>query len=300
MGKYRITCQGAVDPNYTFSYSPAALTIGPAALSITASSPHIVYGTRTPRIHPIYSGLASWESGPTALPRCKTKAPTHSAVGRFPTSCSGAADSNYAITYHHGSLEINPAPLKIKATSLSLPYGHHLPHLSWTANFVKGDRSTSLAAQPKCTTSALLDSTRAIVGPAGKYTIACAGAAARNYVMEYQPGTLTVTLARVGLKYAGDRSLRVGQAASLSAYLFATKITPIVGRTISFTLGAGATAQVCTSTVTDTRGYGSCTIDSVQQPQGEVTITMRFAGDPAGPTHDYALGKSSLPIVVRK
>jgi MBG domain (YGX type)/Bacterial Ig-like domain (group 3)/FG-GAP repeat len=300
MGTYPITCSGGADSNYSFSYRPATLTVLPAALSVTASSPSTVYGKPIPRVLPIYKGLVDSQIKPKVPPVCHTTATARSGAGVYPTSCSGARDRNYAITYYEGSLKINRAHLRIKPFSLLLPYGHRVRRFGWEGNFVKGDSSASLTAQPKCTTTAQLDKKRNIVGPAGKYSISCSGAAAKNYIIRYKPGALTVTLAQIGIKYSGDRIIRIGQPASLSAYLFTTSSAPVAGRTVVLSLGAGASAQSCETAVTDARGYGACTITSVQQPKGDVTVTMRFAGDPAGPTYDFARSKARTTIRVRK
>src|SRR5205823_10711664 len=43
-GSYDITASGASDPDYTISYQKGTLTIGPAALTITADGKSKVYG----------------------------------------------------------------------------------------------------------------------------------------------------------------------------------------------------------------------------------------------------------------
>ena len=44
VGSYPTSAAGAVDPNYTITYIAGTLTVTPAALTITASSPSKVYG----------------------------------------------------------------------------------------------------------------------------------------------------------------------------------------------------------------------------------------------------------------
>ena len=53
---------------------------------------------------------------------------------------------------------------------------------------------------------------------------------------------------------------------------------PIVGRTVTFVLGSGATAQTCAA-VTDPTGTAACTISSVNQKPGPIPVTDTFAGD---------------------
>jgi hypothetical protein len=52
----------------------------------------------------------------------------------------------------------------------------------------------------------------------------------------------------------------------------------IAGRSVTFTLGSGATAQSCTG-LTDATGRAACDIAGVAQPLGAGTITSEFAQD---------------------
>ncbi len=103
--------------NYTISYVNGAMTVNRAALSITASSPSMTYRGTVPTITASYAGFVNGESSTslTTLPTCSTTATSSSPAGPYPTSCSGAAAANYAISYVPGTLTINTA-----STSLSL------------------------------------------------------------------------------------------------------------------------------------------------------------------------------------
>ena len=50
-----------------------------------------------------------------------------SPVGNYPSSCSGAADSNYTITYVTGLVTVGTAPLTITASSGTMVYGGACP-----------------------------------------------------------------------------------------------------------------------------------------------------------------------------
>ena len=55
---------GASDANYTFTYPPCgSVTVSPASLTITASSPSMTYGSTPPTITPSYSGFENNDSG---------------------------------------------------------------------------------------------------------------------------------------------------------------------------------------------------------------------------------------------
>ncbi len=90
-----------------------------------------------------------------------------------------------------------------------------------------------------------------------------------------------VTLEETALTYTGPRIAHNGQPLPLSGVL--TTDDPglgsaIAGRTVSFVLGAGASAQMCTA-VTDATGNAACTIASVSQAPGPIPVTDTFAGD---------------------
>jgi len=61
------------------------------------------------------------------------------------SSCSGAVDSNYTISYVNGSVLVNKAPLSIAASSDSMIYGGTAPSITArTRGFVNGDTAASL------------------------------------------------------------------------------------------------------------------------------------------------------------
>jgi len=124
------------------SYLPAAqvtqgFTISPAPLSITASSPAMTYGGTVPAITPTYSGFAGHD-GPSSLsapPSCSTTATAASPAGTYPSTCSGAADPNYTISYNPGTVTVN------KATSTTTLTAHlnpppRRPRLKLTATVI--------------------------------------------------------------------------------------------------------------------------------------------------------------------
>ena len=298
-GSYPITCSGAIDTNYVISYRAGTLSVSPGSLTITASSPRTVYGRAIPQIKAIYEGLASSDKAPTTPPVCTSTAKAHDGVGTYPTACSGASDSNYVITYQEGLLRITPARLKIQANSFSVTYGHHLHRLTWRAKFVNGDTPSALTKKPKCTSKVQIDTNRIVLGPSGRYRISCSGAVDPNYAIRYAAGRLTVALAKVGIKYTGARTVHVGSEATFSAHLFTDAGKPVVGRSIVFRLGTGAAEQRCTTAASDAKGNASCTIPGIQQATGSTPIRMRFAGDPAGPTHDFAPASTSFAVTVK-
>ena len=111
VGDYASACGGAVDANYTFTYVPGDVTVNPATLMITASSATVSYGTAPPAITASYSGFVNGDT-PASLttpPTCSTTATSSSPVGSYPSSCSGAVDPNYTISYLGGTVQVADA-----------------------------------------------------------------------------------------------------------------------------------------------------------------------------------------------
>ena len=124
------------------SYLPAAqvtqrFTISPAPLSITASSPAMTYGGTVPAITPSYSGFAGHDS-PSSLsapPSCSTTATPASPAGTYPSTCSGAADPNYTISYNPGTVTVNKATTTTTLTA-HLDHSARRPRLKLTATVI--------------------------------------------------------------------------------------------------------------------------------------------------------------------
>jgi hypothetical protein len=117
-GNYPLTFTAAngVLPNAVQSF---ALTVNRAGLIITASSGTMTYGGTVPTITPSYSGFVNGDtaSSLTTQPTCKTTATSTSAPGTYPSSCTGAVDPNYTISYVGGTVTVTG--LQISPTSVN-------------------------------------------------------------------------------------------------------------------------------------------------------------------------------------
>lgn len=91
-------------------------------------------------------------------------------------------------------------------------------------------------------------------------------------------GTFDVTREETKLVYAGATVFADQGSARFAAILTEDGAGPIAGRTVSFTLGSGASVQSCSGT-TDATGTAACTFAPVSQPLGPEPITAAFAGD---------------------
>jgi len=104
------TCSGASDPAYIITYAPGSAAVETAPLTITASSGSFQAGGTPPAITASYSGFQNNQgaSSLTTQPTCSTTANSTSGASTYPSTCSGAVDSNYAISYVSGTITVFP------------------------------------------------------------------------------------------------------------------------------------------------------------------------------------------------
>jgi uncharacterized repeat protein (TIGR01451 family) len=116
---------------------------------------------------------------------------------------------------------------------------------------------------------------------AGTYQLTASFAGDADFQASAGMASFVVTLEETALAYTGATSAVNGQPVTLSGLLTTddpSAGTPLPGKTVTFTLGAGGSAQSCTGT-TDAAGMASCTIASVSQTAGAVAVAADFAGD---------------------
>jgi filamentous hemagglutinin family protein len=203
-GTYRITASGAADPNYAIRYAPGTLTITPVPLTITPDLTK-VYGAGLPSILPVsdFSGLVNGDT-PASLSRQPTLTTSGVDAGTYLITASGAADSNYVISYAPGTLTIARAPLTISANDAARIYGSANPVFTATYDgLTNGDTSSVVTGLTFTTAGSGAD--------AGTYQIVPSGASAANYRITYAPGSLTVRPAPLTIT-AADAGRTYGSA----------------------------------------------------------------------------------------
>jgi hypothetical protein len=106
---YTTTASGAVDSNYSISYATGLLTVTSAPLTIVASDVTWVAGAAHVAVTSSFSGFVNGDTSAalTTAPTCTTTAAD--TAGTFPTSCTGAADPDYAISYVAGTGTVTAA-----------------------------------------------------------------------------------------------------------------------------------------------------------------------------------------------
>lgn len=221
------------EPVQTFT-----LTVTAAPLTITASSGTMTFGGTPPTITPIYTGLVNGDKAPATPPTCSTTATSSSPISppTYPSTCTGAVDSNYTITYVPGTVTVDPATgaLVITASSGSMVYGSTPPTIT---PIITGN-TASLTTQPTCT---IVETSLTVSG--SPYVTECSGAVDPSYTtITYVNGTLNVTPAPL-LITASSGTMTVGGTVPTITPSF----TGFVGGDTSASL---TTQPTCTTTAT--------------------------------------------------
>ena len=143
-----ITLTGTAAGNYMLSSTTSTTTakINTAALIITASSGMMMFGGAPPMISAMYSGFVNGETPAnlTAQPVCGTNATSASPVGSYMSSCSGAVDTNYTISYVPGVVTVTAASTMTAVSSSENPssYGQSVSFMATVTNTATGAAPT--------------------------------------------------------------------------------------------------------------------------------------------------------------
>ena len=151
--------------NYNVTYVNGKLIIGKTPLTITAKSYTIKQGEALPSFEAEYSGFKNDETSQVLAkqPAITTTATSASAPGMYDIVVSGAAATNYDITYVKGTLTITQAdPVTVTAKSYTRLYGEANPAFEYTSS------GAALSGTPNITCAATTTS------PVGDYPIVIA------------------------------------------------------------------------------------------------------------------------------
>ena len=186
VGEYDIVASKGTVTNYNDTYVNGKLIIIEAPLTITAKNYTIKQGETLPTFDATYEGFKNDETSQalTTQPTITTTATSSSAPGTYDIVVSGAAATNYDITYVKGTLTITQAdPVTVVAKSYSRQYGEANPAFEYTSS------GAALSGTPSLTCAATATS------PVGDYPIVIAKGTVTNYNDTYVNGKLTITKA---------------------------------------------------------------------------------------------------------
>jgi hypothetical protein len=266
VGTYNIvpSVTGTNIGNYTVVLVNGTLTVGKAALTVTADNKFKLYRTANPPLTATITGFVNGDtraSSVTGNPSLSTSATTNSAVGTYTIRVTqgSLASSNYSFTYVNGTLTIaRRATLTVTANSLNRPYGSVNPALTVTySGFINGETfaTSGINGAPNVTTSATAASL------AGTYTIIPSQGtlSSTRYNFTFVNGTLTVDKAALTIT-ANNGTKTYGTVKNFAGTEFG--VTGLVnGNTVSSvslsSTGSAATANAGTYPIVAAAATGS-------------------------------------------
>ena len=135
-GGYPVTCSGAADDRYSFTYLSGTYTVRKRPATAIPSETHSIIGQPLPTIEPSYVGFIAGKTSPNiargechADPAATNSLGTITTPGRHTAVCSGALDSNYSFTYPVIDSLILSLPVVLVFPPSSTIYAGDDPHL---------------------------------------------------------------------------------------------------------------------------------------------------------------------------
>ncbi|MBT2115603.1 filamentous hemagglutinin N-terminal domain-containing protein [Dyella sp. LX-66] len=250
VGSYAVNGSGlaANNGNYVFTQAAgntAALTVTPAALTVTANDASKVYG-QTPTLTGFTS--SGLQNGETigSVTELSTGTSATANVGSYAVGASNATGGtfnagNYAISYIDGSLVVTPAALTVTASNASKIYGQTPVLTGFTSSGLQNGETIGGVTESSVGTSA--------TASVGTYAIGANNATggtfnASNYAIAYIDGNLTVTPAALTVT-ANNASKVYGQTPSLSGFTsIGLQNGETIGSVTESSAGTAATASV--------------------------------------------------------
>lgn len=130
--------------------------------------------------------------------------------------------------------------------------------------------------------------------PAGAYTLTASFAGTAAYSGQTAAGTFTINKRATGLRYDGPTTVTYHAPLTMRGSLTEDGGFPIGAQAVTFAAGTGAGQQTCTAN-TNSTGQADCTIASVEQIPGALTIETSYPGNAA-----YLASAVSTPLTVAK
>ena len=190
VGTYEIIVTAAEDENYAFICKKGVLSVERAQLTVSAKELTREYGEDNPEFTCIYTGWKNNENSTvlTTQPQAYSTVKKSSPVGTYPIYVSGGSAENYVLTYEHGSLMVEKAPLVIIASDATRKRGENNPKFELKIEgFKLEDTVADLEKLPTIQCEADVNS------PAGTYPIVLLeDGYATNYRYVLINGVLTV------------------------------------------------------------------------------------------------------------
>jgi hypothetical protein len=272
-------CSGLSATNYQIVYGYGGMTVTTGSLTVTStpSTTTMTYGGPVPAVTPTYTGLVNGISAPAIPAACTTTATATTPVAGSPyaTSCSGASDPNYTITYTNtATISVLPRPIVVTVTGTQVYGSTPVFTASYSGvSWVEGDGPSLVTGTLKCSTSASASSPVA----GNPYMISgCSGLSAANYSIGYSYAGLTVTPASTATRLTSSANPAVtGQAVTYTATVTSTagSVNPSGEGSVTFMSGS---TKLCSGAVVLSGDRATCTV--AYPAIGSDPVTASYSG----------------------
>ena len=282
VGTYPIVpiATGANLADYNVIYVNGTLTVGKAALTVTAADANRIYGTANPTFSASAIGAAN---GDTFTFAESTTATVASPVGTYPIVpiATGTNLADYNVIYVNGTLTVGKAALTVNAADANRIYGTANPTFSASAiGAANGDTFTFAES-----------TTATVASPVGTYPIVpiATGTNLADYNVISVNGTLAIGQATPVVTWANPTTVVYGTALGI-AQLNATASVPgafVYTPSAGSVPGAGANTLSVSFTPADATDYTSV-VRTVQLTVNQSTPVITWP-NPANITYGTAL-----------
>jgi hypothetical protein len=299
VGTYTISVTGGTAANYTITDVNGTLTVGKAALAISADNERMTYGGAVPALDATFTGLVNGDTSAVVFGLdLSTTATSRSNVGAYTIRATGGTAANYTIADVNGTLTVDKAALIITANNERMIYGGSVPFLDPTiTGLVNGDRASVVSGLNLSTTATSSSNV-------GTYIIKATGGTAANYTITDVNGTLTVEPETLQVT-ANDVRRLVGQAnppfsATLTGFVNGDTAAVVSG-SASLTTTATAASDVGTYAITADPGSLSAANYTFTFDNGTLTVTSPNPPMPApvppAPSTDHVISLPAPPVL---
>jgi MBG domain (YGX type) len=245
--------------NYSITYNTANFTISVRALDITANNLSKTYGNAftfagtefTSGAGQLVAGdsvtsVSLTSAGAAATATVTAPGPTYAITA---SAAVGTGLANYSITYHSGTLTVNPRQLDITANNRTKTYGVTVTFAGTEFNTGTGQLVNGNTVTGVTLTSAGAAMTATVTAPGPDYSIvptSAVGTGLGNYTISYINGTLHINTAPLTIT-ATNRSK-----------VFGVTYTPVTTNpSPDFTVGALVNGNTVTSITLTCAGYAA-------------------------------------------
>ena len=208
-----VALQGGYAENYDFKLDSLRLVVKKAPLFGKVGDFTRRYGEENPGLEDlevVYEGFVYGQDtvAYTVTPEVSTLATASSDAGTYALSLSGGETQNYTLSYDPGVLTVEKLPLVVGMKDFTRRYGEENPGFEDLEliyeGLIEGDTTIEYSVIPEMSTSATP------LSDVGTYDLLLSGGEAKNYELDYIPGTLRIEkVSAVGK--VGDFTRRYGE-----------------------------------------------------------------------------------------